>query len=186
MGKLLKKRPISIGFVFTNYNNSLLTIQAIDSIKKSAKNIEYYSVIVDNFSRKKETELLKDVNKIDTNTHIIFNCSNVGYFKGLNLGIAFLKDRYINLDYIVAGNNDLVFKDDFFIQLEKNANLLNEYPVISPDLITLDGVHQNPHVIKGFSRLREIIWDVYFVNYWVSIIISKISSMGKSFFERKD
>ena len=35
-------------------------------------------------------------------------------------------------------------------------------PVVSPDILTLDGEHQNPHVIHTISRKRELVYDLYY------------------------
>ena len=186
MKKLNNKSGISIGFVLTNFNNSELTIQAIESIKNNSGSISCHSVIVDNASTEDQIKLLDKMDRIGSNIDIIYNKLNVGYFKGLNIGIEFLKKKNIETDYVVVGNNDLVFSTEFFVQLESNSELLDEYPVVSPDLITLDGVHQNPHVIGSISRFREIVWDIYFLNYWLSVIISLFSEISRGFFERKD
>lgn len=64
--------------------------------------------------------------------------------------------------------------------------LFSKYPVISPNLITLDGVHQNPHVLHSVSPLREIIYDMYYSNYYLSIVMKKIANFLNTFTARKD
>lgn len=175
-----------VGFVFTNFNNTSLTIQAVNSIRENSKNFDCYIVVIDNYSRDNEVSLLKEIDGVYNNVQVVYSKDNVGYFKGLNIGINLLKRKNIDFDYMVIGNNDLVFAENFFIQLEKNSELLDCYPVISPNIITLDGVHQNPHVIGDISRFRELIWDIYFSNYWLSVLINVVAAKGRRFFERKD
>lgn len=175
-----------VGFVFTNYNNSQLTIQAIQSIFASPLSARCFVVIVDNCSGNEETKILSGAQCISHNICIIENKQNVGYFRGLNIGIKYLRNRFSGLNTIVIGNNDLVFPTDFVDSLDCNKHLFANCPVISPDIIALDDAHQNPHVIKDISRFRELIWDVYFSNYYLALAIKKIASAARFITNRKD
>ena len=179
-------RP-KIGFVFTNYNNSALSLQALHSIFNNCANFECYVVIVDNNSTEEEKLILKDAPSISSNISVIFNEDNIGYFPGLNVCINALRfDHNAALSCIVIGNNDLVFPGDFFQHLHAELFSISKYSVISPDLVTLDGIHQNPHVITNISRFREIVWDIYFINYIFSKIILKSARLLASISARKD
>lgn len=175
-----------IGFVFTNFNNSKFTLQAVQSISESPEAHRCFVVVVDNCSDRNEVKILSGVRSLHPNIHIIEGSQNVGYFRGLNIGIEYLKCRFPKLNTIVVGNNDLIFSRDFVSSLDRNKDLFNEYPVVSPDIVTLDGVHQNPLVISGISRSREVIWDVYYSSYVFAIPIRKIASAFRRFLERRD
>ncbi|WP_160714446.1 glycosyltransferase [Chitinophaga solisilvae] len=176
---------MEIGFVFTNYNNSHYTRQAVHSILLN-NDSHLYIVIVDNKSKAEDVDKLKEIKKDYPAVHLILNEDNVGYFKGLNVGIAYLRNQYRNLEYIVIGNNDLVFPPDFSQAVQNKLPLFEAYPVISPDLITLDGEHQNPHVLHGISRTREFIWDIYFSSYAMSVMIGWLAMITRKFTRRKD
>lgn len=182
MTELLTK----IGFVFTNFNNSQVTREAIHSISLNHNWKETFIVIVDNNSDDENVELLKEMVKVLPNVHVIYNVKNVGYFNGLNDGIKYLRNFKKNINHIVIGNNDLVFPSNFIELINRNLNLFKKYPVISPNLITLDGVHQNPHVISKISKFREVIFDLYYLNYYMSIVISKLAKVTKRISERRD
>ena len=175
-----------VGFVFTNYNNSQFTIQALQSIFASPAVGRCFVVVVDNCSTNEEVKVLLEAKSLHANIRIVENRHNVGYFRGLNVGIEYLRSRFSNLSTIVVGNNDLVFPVDFIGLLDRNKHLFEKYPVISPDIVTLDGVHQNPHVIMGTSRFREFVWDAYFSNYYLARAISRISAVTRRLTERKD
>lgn len=175
-----------VGFVFTNYNNSQFTIQALQSIFTCPARDRCFVVVVDNCSTNEEVKVLLEAKNLHTNIHIVENRNNVGYFRGLNVGIKYLRSRFSNLNTIVIGNNDLVFPVDFISLLDRNKHLFEKYPVISPDIVTLDGVHQNPHVIVGTSRFREFVWDAYFSSYYIAMAIRKISAVTRRITERKD
>jgi glycosyltransferase involved in cell wall biosynthesis len=175
-----------VGFVFTNYNNSEYTRSAIESIMKFNLNESCFIVIVDNDSSADDISKLEMLNDDFPKVKIIYNTDNIGYFKGLNVGIRYFDEQIGEMDCLVIGNNDLVFPVDFIEKLQSNKHLLKKYPVISPDLITLDGVHQNPHVIKQINPLREVVWDIYFSNYYLALAIKSIAKLTRTFTERKD
>lgn len=179
---------MQINFVFTNYNNSLLSIQAIESIWKIQDLVDPHIVIVDNFSEIKEINILKKfkTENLQKKLHFLFLDENIGYFKGLNKGINYLNKMDVNFDYFIIGNNDLIFPEMLLKLLCKNNLIHSLYPVISPNLITLDNVHQNPHVLYRISRMRKIIYDFYFYDYNFAKIISTISKYTSFLTKRKD
>lgn len=186
VGRASSPRSVSIGFVFTNFNNSELTLQALDSIFSNAGENTCYAVIVDNCSETAQKEILKAAEHRFERVEFIYSSTNTGYFAGLNIGIRAIRERVGESDFTVVGNNDLVFSADFFRVVREKRVALSSYPVISPDLVTLDGVHQNPHVIARVSRFRELVWDLYFSNYWCSVLIRNLANAGRRLFERKD
>lgn len=175
-----------VGFVFTNFNNTRYTIQALQSIFGAAGHERCFAVVVDNKSIDSEVQLLAEARAVSGSVHVIENPTNVGYFPGLNIGIDYLRNRFPAMDLMVIGNNDLVFPSDFVASLDRNAGVLERYPVVCPDLLTLDGVHQNPHVLDKVSRFREIVWDLYFSNYFLAVLIKKAAAATRGLTERKD
>jgi len=175
-----------LAFVFTNYNNSKITLEAIDSILSSKGNFEVSIVIVDNASKPEEKSILKGTSFSGTEVNFLFSDENIGYFKGLNKGLKFLYNNKIQADYITVGNNDLVFSRSFFQTIFESQDKINKYPVISPNIITLDGVHQNPHVIDKVSTIRELVYDIYYSNYFMAKIINKAAKYTKSLTDRDD
>jgi GT2 family glycosyltransferase len=117
---------------------------------------------------------------------VIFNIDNVGYFKGLNFGIKYVKENYPEINHLIVGNNDLEFPRNFTDQLLKCSHLFNKYPVVSPDIITIEGEHQNPHVLNKISKSREFIFDLYYSNYILSKIILFLSKLTKKITDRED
>jgi len=177
---------MKIGFVFTNYNNSHYTRQVIHSISLNENWDQAQIVIVDNRSEPEDVELLKSIKEDYPSVELILNQENSGYFKGLNIGINYLRVQFPTMNYIVIGNNDLVFPVDFISKVANKKIIFDQYAVISPDLITLDGVHQNPHVIEKISKTREIIYDLYYANYTLSLAIGFIANFTKKFTDMKD
>lgn len=175
-----------IGFVFTNFNNSKLSIQAAHSIASNHKDCIYKIFLVDNASNDFERDILAEKGALPPHCTVIWNSVNVGYFAGLNIGIDAFRACTPRFDAIVVGNNDLVFSRQFFVALNDCSNLLNSYSVISPDIITLENEHQNPHVSISIGRFREVVWDLYFWNFHLSQIISFFAAKFRSILGRKD
>lgn len=177
---------MKIGFTFTNYNNSRLSIQAAQSIAANHGDYEYEIVLVDNASTDEERSILAEPGALPLYCSVIWNERNVGYFDGLNIGITALQDLSSQYDAIIIGNNDLVFEPDFFNGLKRRSEIFANQSVVSPDIITLDDEHQNPHVISGVSRFREFIWDLYFSNYPLSQLIGWAARKARLVVGRRD
>lgn len=179
---------MNIGFVFTNYNNTKYTQSVIESIRSVyfETNDYYEIVIVDNCSNEQELIHLKNLKSNFENLTIIFSKENLGYFKGLNLGISYFRNNPLTFNNIIIGNNDLLFSPNFISELKKIGPLFEKYPVISPDIITLENEHQNPHVIRKISKFREFIYNVYYSNYYISVLIHFIANKSKKITDRND
>jgi GT2 family glycosyltransferase len=174
-------------YVFVNYNNSNESILTIESILNTEFENFDYIIIIDNASNTKSIEVLENF-IIQKNTNIIFlkNSNNVGYFGGLNIGINYITQNNLKFDALIIGNNDLLFPKDFKSMIFKKSNLFLNYPVISPNIITLDGEHQNPHVISSISKFREVIYDVIYLNYYLFKILGLLAKLTHSFTDRND
>jgi GT2 family glycosyltransferase len=174
---------MKFGYVCTNYNNSQFSIDAVRSVV--AGRHEFLTVVVDNQSRPEEVAKLAEFAASRDDVHVLLNPENSGYFRGLNLGLRRIRQLRPDLDVIVTGNNDLVFPLDFADSVECCRELLARYPVIAPNIVTLDGVHQNPHVIARTTPMREMMYDLYFSNYhlarfmrWTARLMGSLAARG--------
>ena len=176
---------MKIGYVCTNYNNSADTREAVCSLLKDGGD-EYRIVVVDNHSDDDDVNALESVASGFQHVEFILNKENVGYFKGLNIGIRHLRSRQPDIHMMVVGNNDLVFPADFAESIRRNVSTLEKYAVVSPDIVTLDGVHQNPHVISKIGKFREFIYNLYYANYYLAIAIRQLAKLTRGFTDRPD
>lgn len=174
---------MKIAIVVTNFNNTVHTLNLCDSIVDvlSAMTIYIDVIVVDNNSSLESKNLLLKSLERYSFLKVIFNDTNVGYFKGLNVGLKSINTS--DYDFVVIGNNDLLFSVDSFKPLESCSQ---KYPVLCPDIITLDDVHQNPHVIANLSVIREVLYDIYFINYYFSVVMMWVANKFKGILERKD
>jgi GT2 family glycosyltransferase len=176
---------MKIGYVCTNYNNSALSREAVCSLRRNGGH-EFRIVVVDNNSDKENVEALKNLANESEHVELMLNKDNVGYFRGLNLGIRHLRATQPDIKIMVVGNNDLVFPDDFADAISRNLSTLEQHAVVSPDIVTLDGVHQNPHVISKIGKFREFIYNLYYANYYLAIAIRKVARLSRGFTDRPD
>jgi GT2 family glycosyltransferase len=176
---------MKIGYICTNYNNSALSREAVCSLRRE-RGSEFSIVVVDNNSDRENVEELRTLEREFEDVELILNQNNVGYFKGLNLGLRHLRATQPDIEIMVVGNNDLIFPNDFAETIARNLNTLMERAVVSPDILTLDGVHQNPHVVSEIGRFRELIYDLYYANYYLATGIQKVAQLTRGFTGRPD
>jgi len=176
---------MAVVFIFVNYNNTAFTESAVDSILYSDSKGELI-VIVDNNSSNEELLKLRLLDENHDNVEVIYNNENLGYFQGLNVGIRYARLNLHGFECLIIGNNDLLFPPDFYSSVSECIHLFQDYPVISPNITLLDGTAQNPHVVSGISKLREIVYDFYHFSYFSACVITKIAKLTKRFTDRKD
>lgn len=176
---------MNIGYVCTNFNNSDFTEVAVQTLVESS--VHHFSVVVvDNCSEEHEIKKLLELAKKFRQVKLIASSVNVGYFAGLNLGIQYLRDVRPDIGWMIVGNNDLEFQGDFGEMLSARVPDLSEFAVIAPDIVTDDGEHQNPHVIAGISRVREIFYDLYYANFHLGRLIFWLASRFRVVVDRAD
>jgi GT2 family glycosyltransferase len=176
---------MNFGYVCTNFNNSSFTKAAVETFCAS-QNHQYRVVVVDNASDVQEVQRLKALFDGCSFVEVIYGVDNVGYFRGLNLGLAYLRANHPEFSWIVVGNNDLEFPADFSDRLTGCQSRLQEFLVVSPDIVTKDGLHQNPHVIKEISKIRELFYDIYYLNYHLGMLVQKVATLLHFMTDRPD
>lgn len=174
-----------ISIIVVNYCGSQLTKNCYESIVQKESNLNIEFIVVDNFSTLIERERLKEL-FVETKVRIIFLNKNYGYFRALNVGLIYAKEKLKDNDLYIIGNNDLEFDSDFFKELRDVARYDSNVLVISPNITNLKGIKQNPHSIDGIGRFREIIYDVYYSNYFMAQLIGVAARSVRWFSRRSD
>jgi Glycosyl transferase family 2 len=176
---------MKFAYICTNYNNTHFSRAAVESLMNT-DSLPAQIVIVDNASRPDEVAALEAVARDYPLVDLVLNETNIGYFRGLNVGIAHGRKTRPDIGHLVIGNNDLSFPHDFGSRLSTALPALQHCPVISPNMITLDDLHQNPHVITGLSRIRELIYDLYFASPLLARLIRIAAAKTKGLTDRAD
>ncbi|WP_316817960.1 glycosyltransferase family 2 protein [Pedobacter nyackensis] len=157
---------MKIAFICVNYNNVKFTKEYIDNVLKVKGTHKVTIIVVDNASNQSDIDQLNEIRHDEL--VLIKSDTNVGYFKGLNLGINAIQAA--DFDFILIGNNDLTFDESFLTNLE-NKIVKENVLVIAPNIIRLDGIHQNPHIPNRFSRIARIYRRIYYINYFFGNIM---------------
>lgn len=158
---------MKISYVVLNYNNYMDTIECVESIIIQ-KDPDSSIVIVDNHSQNDSYSLLKRRYANIDNIHLLVSSVNLGFAKGNNLGYEYAK-KYLSPDFIVIINNDTIISQKEFQKLLKISYEKNKFDILGPDIITLNGTHQNPQKLRGIriNELRRLIFKykaIVFIN----------------------
>ena len=143
---------MKIGIVLLNYINYSDTIECINSLLKQ-KYKEIYICVVDNCSNNDSINKIKSHIQNSKNLYFIQNENNLGFSKGNNVGITFLRKEK-KCDYVFVLNTDTIISDDeFFNKFIKQINNLDKYiAVINPMCIDVD----NNFVYSSFKCSSSI------------------------------
>lgn len=170
-------------FVAINYNNYELTYNYCKSLEDQTTNHDMRIIIIDNNSKLEDYTQLQESLKVFSNVTIIRSKTNLGYFRGINLALDNIKDKKDKL--IIVGNNDLEFGNDFVRKLSE-ISFKPEVYVIAPNVVTKDGIKQNPHYINKINKIQKMWFKLYFTNYYVAQFLSKISYFKKKYLGDKN
>jgi GT2 family glycosyltransferase len=160
-----------IKFLCVSFNNADYSGKLVESLEHQQGRREEFSVdcvIVDNSTDDQDAAACERLAEKYSWVSYIRAPSNLGYFGGLNFGLEIA--NFSDSEYIILCNNDLEFDDDFCERLSQktfNTNVLS----VCPDVITADGIHQNPHILKKINWKRRFQFDVFFSHYYMSLIL---------------
>lgn len=164
---------MDICVIMVNYNNSKLSCDCCISLLDQQRENNLDIIIVDNNSKKEEKDLLNQFVRNYNNVKSLFLNDNIGYFPAMEKGQRLAYSTGINYDYMIVANNDLIYENDFLIELKK-LGLKPDVMVVSPDIVRMDGVHQNPHFINPISPMRKFLYHFFYSNWYVALIMTSI------------
>lgn len=171
---------MKVCFITVNYNNSSLTIQLMNNIYQNIKSISYDFVIVDNNSKESEKIILKNVTNI---SKVIFLKKNIGYFPAVNRAMMEVNRKIY--DYIIVSNNDIII-DKSLENALLNIKYTDNVFVICPDIIEDNTIHRNPMASESISKIRIYLYDIYFSNYIISIVMIRLWKIFKKYVIKKN
>lgn len=136
-------------FVILHYRTFNMTVQAIESVRALNDFEKSAVVVVDNGSDDQSGIKLKQKYHSISNIHILLSKDNLGFAKGNNLGYCYARQKY-SPDFIIILNSDvLMLQNDFLYRID-DIYMKTPFHVLGPDIITPEGMHQNPHRMKLF------------------------------------
>ncbi len=150
-----------IAFLILHYMNADVTMNCIDSILTTMSQENPEIVVVDNASHNGSYEALTEKYGEDKRIHFLENADNLGYARGNNVGFVYAKNT-LGAEWICLANNDVVFSDTCWMDKVIKLYQENPYYVLGPDIVTPDGVHQNPfrnNVAGKKSVMKNLFHD---------------------------
>ncbi len=152
---------IKTAVVILNYNSADDCRGCVETLKKQ-QGAEFEIVIVDNCSKPEERSAVENLSREESCTFIA-NDENRGYNAGNNVGLRYAAEH--GFDYALVANPDMIFNREESLKtlvdvMENNS----EIAMCSCDVVTPEGVHQNP---KDAPKIR---WYQSF--YWVKNIFA--------------
>lgn len=134
-----------VSIITVNYNNTVVTGQLLESLKKIAY-VNFEVIVVDNASNENPTEELK---KIFPEAKVILSNENLGFAGGNNLGIAHSRG-----EFLFFLNNDTELQERTINYLIERLQSDESIGVVSPKIVYFD----QPSIIQyaGFTEINPI------------------------------
>lgn len=150
------KKSIDIAFVILHYLVDEETVKCISAISENVDTVNYHIIVVDNASNNGSYERL--VKKYENNAHVslIHNTENIGFAKGNNVGIDYVKEHY-EFRYICCLNNDVYLMDKHLIDTLDEEYKKSNFAVLGPLILSGDGRYDsNPQTVGIITDVADV------------------------------
>lgn len=168
---------MKIGIVILNYLAYEDTIECVKSIEKQTYQT-YEVVIVDNNSSNDSYEVLKKSFKGNHKVTVLKTEENIGFAKGNNFGITYLKSKGIYNALVI--NGDTIFYQEDYLERLSNLAFSKEVAMIGGQIISRD--HHNQNTLPVSLRLKKDLqrnrWTIFLLNiiykFHLNTILAKL------------
>lgn len=141
----------SFDIIIINYNGKDLTVDCINSIRKTTENANI--IVIDNASTDGSVEALS---VLFPEIKIIRNEKNYGYAAAVNIGVKHSKN-----EFLIISNNDVIYQENSLNLLLKMLKDNPDVAVAGPQQIYSDGKRQDSY--GDFPGIKLGIKKVFFV-----------------------
>ncbi len=145
-----ENKAIEYVFLILHYLAEEDTSECIESIKKNC-NEEKRIIVVDNGSQNDSYKNLSKRYLGDPEVVLLHSDKNLGFAKGNNIGFRYAKYHFSPRFIIMINNDTCIYQKDFLRIINEKYEKYH-FAVLGPDIITKDGIHQNPWIRNGFSK----------------------------------
>lgn len=167
-----------VAVVYNNYLDTLDFCKSVEINRKSFDKINCY--LIDNSDDEFIINKIHEIAEEFEFVKVLRPPKNLGYFGGFNY---FFKSEFFNSkNDVLLCNNDLIFHDDFVLKY-LSSSYDDDVLVVCPDVITIDGYHQNPHVKNRMGIFWKLKLDIYYLNYNLASMLVFLKKLLK--FKRK-
>lgn len=172
-----------IAVVILNYNSAADCRKCVASLRQQ-ESVELEIVIVDNCSRAEEADAARNLAREQGCTFIAAG-ENRGYNAGNNVGLRHAAG--LGCEYALIANPDMEFPERGYVaRLAAEMRQRPDVAVVGSDIVTPEGIHQNPMMrdgdwrssfgwIKSFFRKKKADTYDFIDNYAESHYCSKVS-----------
>lgn len=176
---------IKIAYVVLHYKNAEITTKCLKYLNEIMGD-ESAAIVVDNYSQNDSLDEIQKNIGVSDKIYFIRSDTNLGFANGNNLGYKYAREE-LNANCIIVMNNDIFISDIDFEKKLRKSNLVNNYSIIAPDVVTLSGKHQNPFRCKKLSTWRlfvsmslQYLYSFTFrIGHMIPWIVRKYRSEGK-------
>lgn len=146
----------NLGFVILHYNTEEETVACVNSILQhlSGANV----VIVDNGSPNGSGQRLKEKYR-ELSVKVICLDSNLGFAKGNNVGIQYLRNNTM-VKFIITMNSDTLIEQDDFEKVIEQEYYQSQFAVMGPQITTKNGEkNSNPveYIVDSEKKVKKLI-----------------------------
>lgn len=164
------KKNCDIIFVILHYLLEEETIKCVSAIKENVDTQNYHIVIVDNASNNGSYEKLLEKYKDSDFISLIKNVENLGFAKGNNVGINYVKENY-NFRYICCLNNDVYLLDRNLISTLDEEYHKSKFAVLGPLILSGDGRYDsNPQTSGTITNIADIEFKIKRYKYMLFLL----------------
>lgn len=174
---------MKIAAILLNYNSASDCRKCVASLRQQ-EGVELEIVIVDNCSRAEEADAARSVAREQGCTFIAAG-ENRGYNAGNNVGLRHAAG--LGCEYALIANPDMEFPERGYVaRLAAEMRQRPDVAVVGSDIVTPEGIHQNPMMrdgdwrnsfgwISAFFRKKKADTYDFIDNYAESHYCSKVS-----------
>lgn len=178
-----------IVYSILHYMATQETIECVQSILESTKNSAHETkiIVVDNGSPNNSYQDLKKTFDNNAQVIIMYIDQNLGFARGNNVGFQYAKEK-LNADFIILLNNDTLIYQADFNEVIVQKYLQYHYAVLGPDIITLDGCHQNPGKEVKWTNKKLMMFRIRkFVQFFLASfsVFDNFLTVNESAFSRE-
>ena len=142
---------MKIATILLNYNSAADCRKCIGYLQRQ-QGVEQEIIVVDNCSRSEECDAAKAICD-ETGATFIANNRNSGYNAGNNVGLRYAAKK--GYHFALIANPDMEFpQEDYLAKMLTAINTDEDIVVCGSDIVTPEGVHQNPKQ-RGNDCLAE-------------------------------
>lgn len=133
-GMIMQKKALDVGFVVLHYNAIKETQNCVASLQKNIDTPSYFIAVVDNASPNGQGDALCVLYKDKEKIAVIKSKQNLGFAKGNNLGIDYIREHF-NAFFVCTLNNDTILQEKHFFSKLKAQYTKQKYAILAPRLI---------------------------------------------------